>query len=70
MEGTDKFSEELLASYADPDSDKHHEMVEIMGRNLNLTSLKFQRLDHVVEAIGLPKCELCTHCFDNSSYVE
>lgn len=70
MEGTDKFSEELLTQYADPDSQKHKEMVDIMGRNLNLTSLKFQRLDHVVEAIGLPKCELCTHCFDNSSYVE
>lgn len=70
MEGTDKFSDELLACYSDPDNAKHREMVEIMGRHLNLTTLKFQRLDDVVTAIGLPKERLCTHCFDNSSYVK
>lgn len=70
MEGTDKLTDEVLAQYADPDNDKHHEMVEIMGRHLQLTSLKFQRLDDIVEAIGLPKDQLCTHCWDNSSYTE
>lgn len=70
MEGTEKLSDELFAEYADPDSAKHTEMVEIMGRHLQLTTLKFQRLDDVVAAIGLPKSSLCTHCWDNSSYVE
>lgn len=70
MEGTEKLSDELFAEYADPDSAKHIEMVEIMGRHLQLTTLKFQRLDDVVAAIGLPKSSLCTHCWDNSSYVE
>lgn len=69
MEGTDKFSDEMLAEYADPDNDKHKQMVDIMGRHLNLTSLRFQRLEDAVTAIGLPKSSLCTHCFDNSSYV-
>ncbi len=70
MEGTDKFSEETLLEYANPDSNKHKEMVDIMCKHLQLTTLKFQRLDDLIEAIGLPKCKLCTHCWDNSSYTE
>lgn len=70
MEGHDRLTDEILAPYADPDSDKHKEMVEMMGRHLQLSSLKFQRLDDIVAAIGLPKEHLCTHCWDNSSYVE
>lgn len=68
--GADQLDDEVMTEYANPDSDKHKEMVEIMGKHLQLTSLKFQRLDDVVKAIGLPKSELCTHCWDNSSYVE
>lgn len=70
MEGTDDIPESVFAEYADPDSAKHNEMVSIMCRHLQLTSLKFQRLDDLVEAIGLPKEDLCTHCWDNSSYDE
>ena len=51
-------------------SAKHKEMVNIMCKNMQLTSLKFQRLEDLVAAIGLPKCKLCTHCWDNSSYTE
>lgn len=68
--GLDKLSEELLTEYSNPDSEKNREMVEIMAKHLQLTTLKFQRLEDVVTAIGLPKNELCTHCWDNSSYVE
>lgn len=70
IEGTEKLSDEILAEYANPDSAKYAEMVSIMGRHLQLTTLKFQRLEDLVKAIGLPKSELCTHCWDNSSYVE
>lgn len=70
MEGTDNLTDEICMQYADPDSPKHKEMVEIMRKHLQLTSLKFQRLDDLVGAIGLPKCDLCTHCWDNSSYTE
>lgn len=68
--GSESLSDALLEEYANQDSDKHKEMVEIMGKHLQLTSLKFQRLDDIVAAIGLPKSELCTHCWDNSSYTE
>lgn len=70
MEGHDRLTDDILVEYANPDSEKHKEMVHIMGKHLQLTSLKFQRLDDIIEAIGLPKEQLCTHCWDNSSYVE
>lgn len=70
LEGTENLTDEMLAVYADPNAEKHQKMVDVMCKHLNLTTLKFQRLDDVVEAIGLPKHDLCTHCFDNSSYME
>ncbi len=70
IEGADNVTDEICMQYADPESPKHKEMVETMRKHLHLTSLKFQRLDDLVKAIGLPKCELCTHCWDNSSYTE
>lgn len=68
IEGTEEFSDELLAKYADPDSPQYAEMVERMRKIIGADTLKFQRLDDLVEAIGLPKERLCTHCWDNSSY--
>ncbi len=68
IEGTDKLTDEILKQYIDHNGEKYKEMVSTMARHLQLTSLKFQHLDDIVEAIGLPKEELCTHCWDNSSY--
>jgi len=52
------------APYADPDGEPHAAMVDRIRRRLNLTSLRYQRLDDLVAAIGLPKCKLCTYCWD------
>ena len=61
IEGTaDKFPHE----YTDPDSEEHAAMVEGIRERLKLTSLKYQRLPDLVEAIGLPKKRLCTYCWD------
>ena len=57
-----------LEKYATTDSPEYKQMVEIIRKRLNLTSLRFNRLEDLVKAIGLPKCQLCTHCFDGSSY--
>jgi len=43
-------------------------MVEKIRQRLKLTSLKYQKLENLVKAIGLPKEKLCTHCWDASSY--
>jgi amidophosphoribosyltransferase len=60
--------EKDMKEYADPDSEKYAEMVAQVAKNLDLDSLMYQRLDDLVEAIGLPKEKLCTHCWDGSSY--
>jgi amidophosphoribosyltransferase len=70
IEGRDDIPDSVFLEYANPDSEKHAQMVDLMRRHLQLTSLKFQRLDDLVEAIGLPKEDLCTHCWDCSSYDE
>ena len=67
LEGTADLTEEVLKQYTAPDSEKYKTMVEMMARHLQLDSLKFQRLEDIVKAIGLPKEDLCTHCWDNSS---
>lgn len=54
--------------YADSNSEEYRNMVEQIRKDLGLDSLKFQELDDLVEAIGLPKEKLCTHCWDGSSY--
>ena len=56
-------TEELLQDYANPDSENYKAMVEEICKELNFTSLKFHRLDDMVEAIGISPCKLCTYCW-------
>jgi amidophosphoribosyltransferase len=57
-----------LEEYASSGSSKNLAMIEAIADRLQLTSLKYQRLEDLVAAIGLPKEKLCTHCWDGSSY--
>lgn len=57
-----------LETYADPSSEKYKAMVDQIAKNLGIDSLIYQDLGDLVEAIGLPKEKLCTHCWDGSSY--
>lgn len=57
-----------MKEYSDRNNGKYGAMVEQIRKNLDLTSLKYQKLDDLVDAIGLPKEKLCTHCWDGSSY--
>jgi amidophosphoribosyltransferase len=59
--------EENLDEYHAPGSKKYVEMVDRIRQRLRLTTLQYQKLDDLVDAIGLPKEKLCTHCWDNSS---
>ena len=65
FEGDDKSN---LDKYAQTDSPEYQRMVNEIARRLGLTSLKFARLEDLVQSIGLPKDHVCTHCFDGSSY--
>ncbi|MFG6382493.1 MAG: amidophosphoribosyltransferase [Muribaculum sp.] len=57
-----------LVQYATTDSPKYKAMVEAIRKQLGLTSLKFNSIETIIKAIGLPKCKVCTHCFDGSSF--
>lgn len=57
-------SDEILKDYADPDSTNYKEMLDEIKKQLNFTSLRFHRLDDMVESVGLPKEKLCTYCWD------
>ncbi len=55
-----------LERYATTDTPEYRRMVEIIRQRLGLTTLRFNTLETLVKAIGLPKCRLCTHCFDGT----
>ena len=57
-----------LDKYATTDSPEYKRMVKEIAERLNLDSLKFSSIEDLVQAIGLPKCRVCTHCFDGSSF--
>ena len=57
-----------LDKYAKTDSPEYKKLVSIIAERFGLSSLKFNTLETLIEAIGLPKCKVCTHCFDGSSH--
>ena len=59
-----------IEAYRDENSKEYARMVETIRATVGVDTLKFNTLDTVCKAIGLPKCDLCTHCFDGSSYGE
>ncbi len=60
----DDVSDALLADYADPDSTNYKEMIDEICAERNFTSLRYHRLDDMIESVGLPECKLCTYCWN------
>lgn len=57
-------TDEILAEYADPDTERYANMLEEIRKRSGFTSLRYHRLDDMCRSIGLDKCRLCTYCFD------
>ncbi len=57
-------TEEVLKEYADPESPKYERMVEEIRKEQNFTSLRFNRLDDMLDSVGIDKCKLCTYCWN------
>jgi amidophosphoribosyltransferase len=57
-------SDDVIKEYADPDSEKYQNMVDWICEKLNFTSLMFNRLDDMLDAVGIEKDKLCTYCWD------
>ncbi len=54
----------ILEDYANPDSDRYKKMLEGIRQQLGFTSLGYNRLDDMLDAVGIPKEKLCTYCWD------
>lgn len=57
-------TKEILQEYADPDSEKYERMVEGIRQKLNFTSLRYHRLDDMLESVGIDPERLCTYCWN------
>ena len=64
LEGTENPSKEVLKEYTNPDSEKYATMLEEIRKELNFTTLRFNRLDDMLEAVGIPTENLCTYCWN------
>lgn len=53
-----------LDEYSDPTTERYHCMVEYIGKKLNFTSLKYQNINDMLDAIGLPHDKICTYCWN------
>lgn len=62
LEGEEGFRH--LEEYSDGTTHRGKELRRLLAERLHLGSLDFQSLDGVIEAIGLPKCKLCTYCWN------
>ena len=55
---------ETIKKYVDPEGEKYQKMIDMICEKLRFTSLRFHRIDDLVDAIGLPKEKICTYCWD------
>ncbi len=62
MEGTAE--PEDIEKYADPETPEYQTMVDLIGKKRNFTSLRYHRLDDLMDSVGIDKCKLCTYCWN------
>lgn len=55
---------ETLKEYVDPEGDKYKKMIDMICEQLHFTSLRYHRIDDMIEAIGLPADKICTYCWN------
>jgi len=60
IEGENK---EDVSAYLDPDSTEYQKMVDWIAKDLGVTTLRYQRIEDMVKAVGLPKEKLCLYCW-------
>ncbi len=62
MEGKD--ISDSLEKYTDPESEHYQNMVKRIGEKLNFSSLRYHRLDDMIQSVGIEPCKLCTYCWN------
>jgi amidophosphoribosyltransferase len=68
IDEVDKAGPADLHKYSCESCPEHARMVEYIRKKLNMSTLCFNSVKEIVQAIGLPKESLCTHCFDGTGY--
>ena len=53
-----------LEKYMDPETQEYQHMVDLIGKKRNFTSLRYHRLDDLMDSVGIDKCKLCTYCWN------
>ena len=64
VENGQEVADEVIKEYANPESEKYNQMVEEIRKELKFTSLRFNRLDDMLDAVELEPCKLCTYCWN------
>ena len=64
LEGADTVPNEVVKEYANPDSEKYQKMVDRICEKLHFTSLRYHRLDDMIESVGIEPEKLCTYCWN------
>ena len=57
-----------LEAYATTGTPEYNALVQKIADHFGIDSLRFNTIEDLVASIGLPKCRICTHCFDGSSH--
>ena len=60
----DNVSEETLQKYCDPDTPEYAAMLETIRKELHFTTLRYHRLDDMLDSVGIDHCKLCTYCWN------
>ncbi len=60
LEGNDI---EDVSEYVDHTTEKYQKMLEWIRKDIDVTTLRFQIVDDMIEAIGLPRENLCLYCW-------
>ena len=57
-----------LPCYATTKSAEYQKLVEKIAETLSVKTLQFNSIEALITSIGLPQDNICTHCFDGSSF--
>jgi len=52
-----------VSEYVDPSTEKYDKMVKWIERDLEVTTLRYQNIQDMIDAIGLPREKLCLYCW-------
>ena len=64
VDGTQPGDDEILKKYTDPDSEDYAKMNEKIKEEMGFTSLRYNRLDDMIDAVGIDPSKLCTYCWN------